>query len=247
MTSEEVKQNLDNANSELLAKIEKNTPVIFKEKEITSVISEKRCYESVLRKSEPIHAEVFFYTPISQEKIAHELLHMYIACTFGDCADIIYIDPKCIFTTCLFTDTFCTDLLNQSEHVLMYPLYKRMGYDSDLFVESLVDMHDAEYQSLLSYGIQNKGLYSSRNVDFFIRLCIYYMSFPLDNRYKRKCKQLRSIEKSLYSIIETYFNQLRSITLTSPNSKVLQQIYKSLRDNIARWVNSRNIRYDGIY
>lgn len=159
---------------------------------------------------------------------------------------VLILDPKCIFTTCLFTDTFCTDLLNQSEHVIMYPLYKRMGYDSDLFVESLDDMHDAEYQSLLSYGIQNKGLYSSRNVDCFIRLCIYYLSIPLDNRYKRKCKQLRSIEKSLYSIIETYFNQLWSITLSSPNSKVLQQIYKSLRDNIARWVNSRNIRYDGI-
>ena len=37
MTSDEVKQNLDNANSELLAKIEKNTPVIFKEKETKEV------------------------------------------------------------------------------------------------------------------------------------------------------------------------------------------------------------------
>lgn len=247
MTSDEVKQRLDDANSKLLAKIETNIPVIFIEKDATSIVQNKMCYESVLRKSEPVHAEVFFYTPISQEKIAHELLHMYIASTMGDCANIIYIDPKCLFTTCLFTDTFCTDLLNQSEHVIMYPLYKRMGYNPELFVESLIDMHDTEYQSLLNYGIQNNGVYSSRNVDCFIRLCIYYMSFPLDNRYKRKCKQLRSIDKSLYSIIESYFNQLQSITINHRNRPKLQQAYKSLRDNIAKWVNSGIIRYDGTY
>ena len=247
MTSNDVKQSLDDANRHLLEKIEKNIPVIFKERNVANITQNKRCYESVLRKSEPVHAEVFFYTPIRQEKIAHELLHMYVASILGDCTSIIYYDPKCLFTTCLFTDAFCTDLLNQSEHVIMYPLYKGMGYNPDLFVESLVDTHDTEYQSLLSNGIQNIEVYSSRNVDCFIRLCIYYMSFPLDNRYKRKCKQLRNIDKSLYFIIESYFNQLRSITISSKNSKVLQLTYKSLRDNIARWVNSRNIRYDGTY
>lgn len=247
MTSDEAKQSLDSANSKLLAQIEKNIPVIFIEKGATSIVLNKMCYESILRKSEPVRAEVLFYTPISQDKIAHELLHMYIASTMGDCANIIYPDPNCLFTTCLFTNSFCEDLLSQSEHVIMYPLYKGMGYNPDLFFESLDDMHDAKYQALLSFGIKNNRVYSSKNLDCFIRLCIYYMSFPLDNRYKRKCKKLRSVDKSLYSIIETYFNQLRSITINQINRQKLQQTYKSLRDNIARWVNSRNIRYDGTY
>lgn len=243
MTSEELRQNLDDKNRKLLATMEKIVPVTFIENNCINVSGDKLCYESVLRKSEPVHAEVFFYTPISQEKIAHELLHMYIACTMGDCANIIYPDPKCMFTTLLFTKTFCDDLLNQSERVIMYPVYNSMGYDPNLFFESIVDMHDTEYQSILRVGIQQRSVYSSSNVDCFIRLCIYYMSFPLDNSYKKKCKQLKSIDKSLYSIIESYFNKLRSITINQRNRQKLQQAYKSLRDNITRWVNSRNIRY----
>ena len=234
MTSDEIKALLDDENSKLLCKIEKLMPVEFIE-------HNKPKYESVIRKSDPVHAEVFYYTPLSQEKIAHELLHMHLASTLGDCSCIVYPDPTCIHTTCLFGPDFCSDLLNQSEHIITYPLYLKMGYAPLSFVESITDEHDVEFQQILNMGIQRNSMYASRNVDCFIRLCVYYMFFTIDNRFKEKCKALETLDKSLYRIIETYYVSLKTISIKPKEKQKLQNTYKALRDNLTRWYKNHNV------
>ena len=235
MTSDEARSTLDEGNSKLLERIEKLLPVEFLDKGGTE-------YNSVIRKSNPIHAEVWFYTPLSQEKLAHELLHVHLASVLGDCSCLLYADPTCIFTTCLFTEQFCTDLLNQSEHVITYPLYLKMGYEPLKFVESIKDAHDSEYQLILLHGVQRNGVYSSRNVDCFIRLCVYYLFFTIDNRFKQKCKALKDIDKTLYQVVENYHSALKTITIKPQNRNKLQNIYKSFRNNLTRWYKNHNVR-----
>ena len=92
-----------------------------------------------------------------------------------------------------------------------------MGYEPLKFVESIKDAHDSEYQLILLHGVQRNGVYSSRNVDCFIRLCVYYLFFTINNRFKQKCKALKDIDKRLYQVVENYHSALKTITIKPQN------------------------------
>lgn len=177
---------------------------------------------------------VLFYTPISQEKIAHELLHMFCAVTLGTNECMLAQDEDDEICKKIFTDAFCERLLNNSEHIIIYPEYLDLGYEPSLFFEPYKDPQEVVNQ-FKQYGIKIGGKYSLTMIINYLSLCIHLESFPFDNSCRKYLNQMIKFEYPLYYIVSGFFKKIKGIEITPDNYEFMQEQYKAFRDSVSSW------------
>ncbi len=239
MTAKDATSNIptDENIRSLIDEIEKTIPVIFTswEKEYSASKIHK---ENGVGK--PISAEVYYKHNPSCPEIAHELLHIKTSLILGD--NSIMLDNKrfCI----LFDKKFCEDFINQSEHVLFYKDYLSMGYPSVEFYEQIEDSGQQYLNILERNGFRTNGKITEWSLTAFVKLCVLYLSFPIDNRFKTQKKSLKHIESTLYKVVDDYFKSLSGIHIVPTDRDKAEGLFESFANNIVAWIDSHKKSMD---
>lgn len=165
-----MKELLDSNNKELVAEIESIVPIYF-------IQHKESCYQATVKKDlkgEPTLAKLWYYEPLSQAKLAHELYHIKIAVLLGDNASMIILPEENMYASIFYNKEYCTDFLNHIEHLIFYNIYKDAGYsDNDFFEYVNPEKAAIHYQNIISNGIKNeKGLYNIYRLQEYIRLLV---------------------------------------------------------------------------
>lgn len=188
----------------------------------------------------PISAEVFYKQNPSCAELVHELLHIKTSLILGDNA--IMLDNKrfCI----LFDKKFCEDFINQSEHLLFYKDYQLMGYPPDKFYDQFQDNGKTYLDILELKGLRTNGIIKEWSLTTFVKLCVLYLSFPIDNRFKTQKKSLKHIESTLYKVVDDYFKSLSEIHIEPYDKDKVEKLYESFAYNIVAWIDSHKKSMD---
>lgn len=179
---------------------------------------------------------VLFYEPLSQAKIYHELLHLHCSASFGINYSMCPTDEDDVFYKMIITDKFCEEFLNNAEHRIIYPYYKDKEYASDEFFEPFSDPAErvTEYRN---YPFKKEGKFRTAMIQNYLKLCVFLMSFPIDNRCKRLLKNIRHINAPLFYLCNKFFNDYADTELIPENREYIQQCYKEFRDGVANWIH----------
>lgn len=238
---QDIYNQLDDNNRQMVDRLREVYPVEFR-------IWQLNRYSVILKTREVPSPKivVFFYMPLSQEKIAHELLHMFCQLSLGTNECILSSSEEDGIYKKIFTEAFCEQLLNNTEHIIMYPEYKDMGYAPNLFFEPFSDP-SSKIAEFKKYGIKNHGSkYSLTMVVNYLALCIHLHSYPIDNSYHKYLKDIRNIEYPLFSAVSQFFKGLDDIEISAENYEYMQGKYIQLRTSIVSWIdrNKNGIVYD---
>lgn len=230
---QDIYEQLDENNKRMVEQLKKYYPVEFR-------LWKDAHYSSLVKRNdvpEPTIV-VLYYTPLSQEKIAHELLHMFCAINLGINESMLSKSDEEGLCKYIFPESFCEQFLNNVEHILIYPEYKDMGYDPCLFFEPY-DNPENKVNEFLKYGIKVNGKYSLARVVNYLALCIFLESFPLDNSCKKLIKKIKYVEYPLYFIVANFFKEIKDTDVFSNNYDYMQQQYEVFRDAVILWCNER--------
>ena len=229
---QDIFEELDDNNREMVNRLMEAFPVEFR-------VWQNKCYSAILKTIGVPSSKIviLYYPPISQEKIAHELLHMFCQLSLGTNECILSSPDEEDIYKKVFTEQFCEWLLNNAEHILMYPYYKDMGYDPNHFFEAFDDPGNivAEFKQR---GIRNHGSkYSLAMVVNYLKLCIHLQAFPLDNSCQKYLKEIKQIEYPLFSAVSRFFKGIEDIEISANNYDYIQDKYIELRKTIVSWIN----------
>lgn len=208
---------------------------------------DKPCYNSIIKKEngvgKPNAAIVWYYEPLSLPKIAHELYHLKIGLTMGDNADMMATPESDLFARMILNKAFCSEFLNQVEHMLFYPYYHEQGYSDDEFFEEIAPekfipaLDDIVKNGLKSIG----GEYIYNRVCNYLKLMTLFMFFPIDNRFAVQNRQLKHVDATLYSIMKTFKGGIQGMEIAPENWPQLKSAYVNYRKEIEKWTKTHKI------
>lgn len=225
----DVRNKLNQENIKLLDGIEKNVSVEFR-------VWNRQCYSAIVKKDNndnPQRAVVLYYTPISQEKIAHELLHIK--------SELILKSTDLYEQNGMFSDhDFCERLIEYIEHTIIFQEYKDLGFDVNLFFENMNVRSDLK-SCIDNMRMSNGTKYSYTSIKNYLLLCGYLLSFRVDNRCEQYKKQIKTKNLELYMAINNLFNDLDDLEICEDNKKFLLDAYKVFKDKIKSWLNKNDI------
>lgn len=227
----DIRDLLDATNLEEIALLKDAFPVEFRLWEVSH-------YSSVIKtKDVPTPTGiVLYYEPLSQAKIYHELLHLHCSAGFGTNYCMCPTDEDDVFYKMIITDQFCEYFLNNAEHTIIYPYYKDKGYDPGDFFEPFIDPAEP-VKEFRSHPFKKDGKYQTTMIQNYLKLCVFLMSFPIDNRCKKLLKEIRLINAPLYYLCNHFFNDYADTELIPENGDYIQQCYQDFRDGVASWIH----------
>lgn len=240
MSRETMQAQFDDNVKRLLADIEAIVPVEYE-------LHDKKCYQTIIKKDGgcglPNKAIVYYYEPLNLAKLAHELYHLKIGLLLGDCSVMLDLPENNMEARMLFSKSFCSDFMNNSDHVVFYPLYKEAGYDDDSFFDDFnPESFEPYYTDMIENGIKNtKGEYITSRVGNLLGLLTLYMFFPLDNRFSNHKKKLKRIDTTLYGIYVRYLDGLKNIKIEPQYRENFQSLYLGFRDEMLAWIRTHKM------
>jgi hypothetical protein len=208
---------------------------------------DKKCYNSIIKKEDgvgkPIAATVWYYEPLCLAKIAHELYHLKIGLTMGDNADMLATPESGLYAKMILSKEFCSDFLNQAEHVIFYPYYHEQGYSDDEFFEEIApEQFIPILDDIVKGGLKNRsGEYIFNRVCKYIKLITLFMFFPIDNRFAVHNRQLKHVDATLYNIMKTFKRVIQGMKIAPGNWPHLEGAYVNYRKEIEKWTRNHNI------
>ena len=140
----------------------------------------------------------------------------------------------------IIDDNFCEFFLNNVEHTIMYPYYYNQGYAPDNFFEPFGDPSE-KIEAFRAMPFKIGGKYHVLMIQSYLRLCVYLMSFPIDNRLQALVNEIRFVDAPLFYICAKFFNDYSKTEIIPENQAFIQQCYKDFRVGIVNWIK-RNIK-----
>lgn len=208
---------------------------------------DKPCYNSIIKKEngagKSIAAIVWYYEPLSLPKIAHELYHLKIGLTMGDNADMMATPESGLFARMILDKEFCSDFLNQAEHVIFYPYYHEYGYSDDEFFEEIApEQFIPVLDDIVKSGLKNRsGEFIIHRVCNYIKLITLFLFFPIDNRFAVQNRQLKHVDATLFIIMKSFKKVIRGMKIAPENWPQLESAYVNFRKEIEKWTKVHKI------
>ncbi len=232
MEEQDIRAWLDKSNQQMLTEIEVFVPVNF-------VLWEKKNYACHIHKDngKPCSAEILCKEPLSQAKIAHELLHAKTSLILGDNGIMFCVEEQTVPFQYMLKGNGASDIGNVCEHVIFFPDYLDMGYDEgEAFEEPERLSEQLEKLSFLANnGLKENGRYSSQRVCDYLSLVFSLLFYPNENRFKREIKQLRKIDIPLFSRIMKMKDACMDMAIVPENKEVLQEAYYVFANDMNQW------------
>lgn len=209
---------------------------------------DKKSYNSIIKKEngagKPLEAIVYYYEPLCLAKIAHELYHLKIGLTMGDNSDMLTTAERSgLYASMILNKEFCSDFLNQAEHVIFYPYYHDQGYsDAEFFEEIAPEQFKYVYDDIVNNGLRNRsGEYVYNRVYNYLKLMMLYMFFPIDNRFAMENRQMKHVDTALYNIMKNFKKVLLSVKINPTDWPQLEIAYINYRKEIEKWTSNHKI------
>ncbi|MGN1375496.1 MAG: hypothetical protein ACI4V5_02960 [Prevotella sp.] len=233
MQISEYRNNLCVENQILLAKIEKQIPVVFEK-------SERNCWQASIRKSKG-YAVVYCMDYFSDNKIAHELLHIETDLIMGDNRIMLNKCGKNPILHWLFlneNNDAASQILNAYEHLVILPKYEKMGFDkNDFFEDQKANRYEDFVNKVEQRGIRKpNGKISCQ--DFIIAfVCIMsYLFWPIDDRFNRQLAILKKSEKELFGIFKSFKDQLIKVPINKKGRQSIQLVYAWFMTTLDKYI-----------
>lgn len=215
---------------------------------LTFKLHDKKCYNSIIKKEngegKPREAIVYYYEPLCLAKIAHELYHLKIGLTMGDNSDMLTtVERSGLYACMILNKEFCSDFLNQAEHVIFYPYYHSQNYSDDEFFEEIApEQFKSVFDDIVKGGLRNiSGEYVYNRVCNYLKLMMLYMFFPIDNRFAVENRQLKHVDSNLYNIMKNFKKVLLGVNINPTDWPQLEIAYINFRKDIESWASSHKI------
>lgn len=238
MNSDEIKYQLNEQNKKLLQTIEEFLPVRFE-------LWDENYYGAKISKKENCGI-VYCRTDLHQAKIAHELLHLKTGSLLGDDEVILSFVRKSISPQVyqIVSDSLCKDLLNHTEHYLMFEEYQSMGYNAIDFFESHSLQSEATQwiNHIEKHGLGVKGYYTTNEIHSYIGLLILLYLYPIRGQYKYQIKKISKCIPSLAKIVKDFTDKLSEITTNSEDREKMEKAYVALATGLIEWITELSSR-----
>ena len=232
MNEEEIRDGLDNHNQQLVAYIENIIPVKF-------TLWDRDYYECHVHKDNGmlVEAEIKCKEPISQAKIAHELLHAKISVDLGDIGIMFAIEKRNAFFDALMSNENASKINNACEHVISYPEYLDMGYEENDFFEEESDIEArlVELDHLYNHKLKVDGHFDSKKVFSYLSLLFSFLFYPNENTFAREVKKLRIINVHLFVIVNKLRMDCKDLDINPENREFIQDAYRKFAMSINKW------------
>lgn len=176
--------------------------------------------------------------------IAHELLHVkmksykYISANYLKLA----FTNKDFFYS-VFDDKLCEHIGNLMDHAKMYPLFLKMGYAPEEFLNNgnskLVDLEEIK-----KIRIKRWSGVSAKDVNLFIGHLFAILADHLDNDYTVELQILKDREPNLFNIITKFWANWLNFDLTSIDSMYNSdiQLLDNFLDDLEDWEKEKRIK-----
>ena len=233
MDEKQLRANLDSQIKTLLAEIEQIVPVKF------TLWDEDYCACQLHKDANgnQVEAEIFYKAPVSQAKLAHELLHAKTSLTLGDNSimfNVVNPDKAFIY---LMQHENASNIVNACEHVIFFPDYLEMGYKEEDSFEQAKDLQARidELNELVKNGLKDNGHYSLR-VYNYLGLVFTFLFYPIADRFKKEVKQLRKIDIPLFSIVKRLRDSCDDLVVEPSNKAFIQNAYLTFAIDMNAWM-----------
>lgn len=233
MSEELIRTWLDDNNQALLFEIEKAVPVRFTPWEEDHF----SCQLHKNEKGEHIEAEVFYREPLSQAKIAHELLHAKVGLTFGDNSIMFSVNDKHVLFSHMMKAEYASGILNACEHLVFFKDYLGMGYNEEECFEPAtnLDVRILELDKLVKKGLKEKGRYSSERVAQYLGLAFTFMFYPNFDRFKKEVESLKKLDYPLFSRFRNLRDACYNLEIIPENTEFIQNAYYKFAFDMNKW------------
>lgn len=231
MEEQEIREWLDQNNRQLLSDIEAILPVRF-------TIWREDCYACQVHKDDvgkDSEAEIFYKEPISQPKIAHELLHVKTGLVLGNNGIMFTVPSPSIMLDALLSNA--EGIGNVCEHLIFFPDYLAMGYDEVDSFEPAEDLDDRlnELSGLARDGLKENGKYSQTKVSTYLGLIFSFLFYPNEKRFSKEIKQLKRIDFPLFSRINKLRIACKDLDIDPNNRAFIQRAYYDFAVEMNDW------------
>lgn len=231
MEISEYRNNLCEANQRLLEEIEKTLPVIFEK-------SNKKCWQAGIRKQQKC-AVVYCMNYFSNDKIAHELLHIRMGLILGDNGIMLKKCGKNPILKMLFNNqnNAASQILNAYEHLVIFKQYLAMGFDRNEFFE---DQSSHDYDNFIC-KLRTKGIRTSGKIsvqDFMkVFACLFsYLFFPIDDRFCEQLSEIKKAERELFGMLQSFKKQLLNIPINDKGRVQIQKVYSTFMYSLDKYI-----------
>lgn len=151
----------------------------------------------------------------------HELLHAYIKTlgfSTGGLVSVFIKDNPTLNR--VFSESLHDHISNTIDHIIMYPIFIEMGYQSEEF---LVDFNnkkcDQNFINSLKYNYSKAEFINKSSADLFIGNCFTMLADPnklID--YSLQKIELKQTDSELYECIKSYVNWWLDFDITDQNN-----------------------------
>ena len=230
MDEEQIRAWLDENNTVLLSQIEAILSVKF-------TLTDKDSYGCQVHKNdngEKSEVEIYYKEPLTQAKIAHELLHAKVDMVLCDGISLFDVPNLCKATEALLENA--DQIVNACEHYIFFPDYLDMGYrEEDSFEEyELSDNSKEQIDYLCQYGLKKGLKYDINRVFQYLGLAFTLCFYPNEERFAEEKERLRLVDKVLYSKVDKLRDDC-DIDLDQVNRDHLENAYRNFTKSINSW------------
>lgn len=236
MTEQDIRNWLDPEIKKLLLEVEAMVPVKF-------TLWGEDFFACQVHKDNygvQCEAEIFYKEPITQAKLAHELLHAKTSLILGDNGIMFSVDNQCALFPYFLSHYNASNIINACEHNIFFPDYLDMGYAEDDSFEQPenLDKRMKELSYLETYGLKESGHYSSEKVFLYIGLVFSFLFYPGEKRFARVVKRLRKIDVPLFSIMMSLKLACSDLEIVPENKDFIQQSYLEFAKKMNAWMTN---------
>ena len=233
MDENELRAWLNPENQQLLSEIESKIPVKF-------TLWDKDFFGCQVHKNEQgEHCEVEIYVkePLSQAKIAHELLHAKVDLILGDGYELFNVENKTKDLETLLDGDGAGNIVNACEHLIFYPDFIDMGFlENDMFENDCLSdeaKHNLGY--LYKHGLKQGYIYNMDRVFQYLGLAFSFCFYPNEKKIEEEFKILKDIDSVLFSKVNTLKENCVDLEITPENKAFLADAYNQFSKGMNSW------------
>ena len=237
MEEEQILEWLDENNRRLLIEIENSAVVRFSPSDMDSY----GCQVHRIDQNEEREVEIFYLEPLSQAKIAHELLHAKV--------DLVLGNGISLFDVPNITETYqnflrsADQIVNACEHYIFFPDYLEMGYNVEESFEEYVLAEDVrdQYDALCLRGLRAGLRYNVNRVFQFMALAFTFCLYPDNERFADEKERLKRIDRVLYNKVDR-LREACDIDIIPENREWLEDGYRQFSRSMNSWFRANGFR-----
>jgi hypothetical protein len=188
-------------------------------------------------------ATIYYYNkePLSQAKIAHELLHVKADIMLGDNTIMVQIARESPILSCIFREDFCVHILNVTQHIAMAPYLEDMGwFPNDYFETEDLKGLESEFKDFMKNGLKEGKLKNLKNISNYLNYLFTFMFFP-GNKFKSELIQLKKVDYVLFHRVKELYKAFNDISLEEDNTDFIQTEYRRFIEGVKNWIDDNKI------